>query len=141
MSGTKGMIHYRAETKQEAVRLVVEEHQAYAEVATKLAIRKADRIKAWVRNRIAGSAVRSSQYRAIHHLKEEFAVKAMCEFFAVSRAAYYEWVKTLEEPDPNQMRWNRCKLLMKLHTAPMGIVGLPWTFSKNRVYTSITRQF
>ena len=49
MSGTKGMIHYRAETKQEAVRLVVEEHQAYAEVATKLAIRKADRIKAWVR--------------------------------------------------------------------------------------------
>ena len=31
-------------------------------------------------------------------------MKAMCEFFAVSRAAYYEWVKTLVEPDPNQMR-------------------------------------
>lgn len=28
----------------------------------------------------------------------------MCEFFAVSRAAYYEWVKRLEEPDPDQER-------------------------------------
>ena len=28
----------------------------------------------------------------------------MCEFFAVSRAAYYEWVKKLEEPDPDQER-------------------------------------
>jgi len=31
-------------------------------------------------------------------------VKAMCEFFAVSRAAYYEWVKKLEKPDPDQER-------------------------------------
>jgi len=31
-------------------------------------------------------------------------VKAMCEFFAVARAAYYKWVKTLEEPDPDQER-------------------------------------
>jgi transposase InsO family protein len=28
----------------------------------------------------------------------------MCEFFAVSRAAYYAWVKKLEEPDPDQER-------------------------------------
>jgi transposase InsO family protein len=28
----------------------------------------------------------------------------MCEFFAVSRAAYYEWVKKLEEPNPDQER-------------------------------------
>jgi transposase InsO family protein len=28
----------------------------------------------------------------------------MCEYFAVSRAAYYEWVKKLEEPDPDQER-------------------------------------
>ena len=26
----------------------------------------------------------------------------MCEFLAVSRAAYYAWVKKLEEPDPDQ---------------------------------------
>ena len=49
MSGRKGMVHYRLEIKQEAVRLVLEEHLTYAEVATRLAIRKAARIKAWVR--------------------------------------------------------------------------------------------
>jgi putative transposase len=31
-------------------------------------------------------------------------VKAMCEFFGVSRAAYYAWVKRLEQPDPDQER-------------------------------------
>jgi transposase InsO family protein len=28
----------------------------------------------------------------------------MCEFFAVARAAYYEWVKKLDKPDPDQER-------------------------------------
>jgi transposase InsO family protein len=28
-------------------------------------------------------------------------VKAMCEFFGISRAAYYAWLKQLETPDPN----------------------------------------
>jgi transposase-like protein len=49
MSGTIGMLHYRVETKQEAVRLVLEEHRTYAEAAARLAIRKAGRIEAWVR--------------------------------------------------------------------------------------------
>ena len=49
MSGQKGMLHYKVEIKQEAVRLVLEEHKTYAAVAEKLNIRKADRIKAWVR--------------------------------------------------------------------------------------------
>lgn len=49
MSGTKGMLHYRVETKQEAVRLVLEEHLSYAEVATQLKIRKSARIESWVR--------------------------------------------------------------------------------------------
>ena len=49
MSGQKGMLHYKVEIKQEAVRLVQEEHMPYAAVADKLKIRKADRIKAWVR--------------------------------------------------------------------------------------------
>ena len=40
MSGRKGMKHYRVETKQEAVRLVMEEHLTYAAVATRLEIRK-----------------------------------------------------------------------------------------------------
>ena len=49
MSGQKGMLHYKVEIKQEAVRLVLEEHMRYAAVADKLKIRKAERIKAWVR--------------------------------------------------------------------------------------------
>ena len=36
MSGTKGIMHYRVEIKQEAVRLVLEEHRTYVEVATNL---------------------------------------------------------------------------------------------------------
>lgn len=31
-------------------------------------------------------------------------MKAMCEFFGVSRAGYYKWVKGLEEPDPDVER-------------------------------------
>jgi transposase-like protein len=49
MSGKKGMLHYRVETKQEAVRLVLEEHLTYAAVAARLEIRKAERIEVWVR--------------------------------------------------------------------------------------------
>lgn len=49
MSGRKGMVHYKVEIKQEAVRLVEEERVTYAAVADKLKIRKAARIKAWVR--------------------------------------------------------------------------------------------
>ena len=49
MSGRKGMLHYKIEIKQEAVRLVLEEHMTYAAVATRLEIRKAERIEVWVR--------------------------------------------------------------------------------------------
>jgi transposase-like protein len=49
MSGRKGMLHYKVEVKQEAVRLVLEEHLTYAAVAAKLEMRKAERIEAWVR--------------------------------------------------------------------------------------------
>ena len=54
----------------------------------------------------------------------------MCEFFSVSRAAYYEWVKKLEEPDPDQER-----------IEPMAIVGLPSIYSKHRVYPSTIKRF
>ena len=37
---------------------------------------------------------------SIHH-RREYEVKAMCDFFGVSRAAYYAWVKRIEEPDPD----------------------------------------
>ena len=47
MSGKKGMTHYKVETKQEAVRLVLKEHMAYTTVAAQLGICKAERIEAW----------------------------------------------------------------------------------------------
>jgi transposase-like protein len=43
------MLHYSLEIKQEAIRLVLEEHLTYATVAQRLGIRKADRIEVWVR--------------------------------------------------------------------------------------------
>jgi transposase-like protein len=49
MSGRKGMLHYKVETKQEAVRLVLEEYLTYAAVASRLEIRKSERIEVWVR--------------------------------------------------------------------------------------------
>ena len=58
MSGKKGMVHYPIAVKQEAVRLVEEEHLSYGEVARRLAIRRADRIEKWVvRNRRSTSVL------------------------------------------------------------------------------------
>ena len=48
MSGRKGSVHYGVEVKKEAVRLVLEEHLTYGEVAERLGMRKAERIKKWV---------------------------------------------------------------------------------------------
>jgi len=50
MSGKKGMKHYPVEVKQEAVRLFLEEGKTYQRIAEELAIRKAARIKVWVRD-------------------------------------------------------------------------------------------
>jgi transposase InsO family protein len=36
-----------------------------------------------------------------HHQKE-YAVKAMCELFGISRAAYYQWVQRATQPDPDR---------------------------------------
>jgi putative transposase len=54
--------------------------------------------------RIAGTAARAAQYRAIYHHRKEFEVKAMCIFFGVSRAAYYAWVNKLDQEDPDRER-------------------------------------
>lgn len=49
MSGTKGMAHYERDVKEKAVKMYLEKHQSYAMIAKELGIRKAARIKAWVR--------------------------------------------------------------------------------------------
>ncbi len=48
MSGKKGMLHYSAATKEEAVRLFLEEGLTYQAIAERLGIRKAKRIESWV---------------------------------------------------------------------------------------------
>lgn len=40
----------------------------------------------------------------IYHHRNEYEVKAMCQFFRISRAAYYAWLKQLEQADPNVER-------------------------------------
>ncbi len=47
MAGTKGMTHYSKAIKLEAVRLHEEEELSYAQVAARLGIRQAERIKKW----------------------------------------------------------------------------------------------
>ena len=49
MSGTKGMTHYDLKTKLQAIYLHKDEGLTYAEVATRMGLRKADRVKIWVR--------------------------------------------------------------------------------------------
>ena len=49
MSGTKGMQHYEREVKEKAVKMYLEEKRSYTGIAKELGIRKAARIKAWVR--------------------------------------------------------------------------------------------
>jgi len=49
MSGKQGMLHYSNETKLLAIQMHEENGLTYAQVAEKLGIRQADRIKAWNR--------------------------------------------------------------------------------------------
>ena len=49
MSGRKRMTHYDVGIKRKAVRMFLEGHQTYAVIAKEFGIRKAARIKAWVR--------------------------------------------------------------------------------------------
>ncbi len=41
-------------------------------------------------------------------------MKAMCEFFGVSRAAYYAWVSQLEEKDPDQERMEQIQAVYEM---------------------------
>jgi transposase len=51
--------------------------------------------------RVASGQAHETQYRIIHENRERYEVTAMCDFFGISRAAYYKWVKRSEEPDPD----------------------------------------
>jgi len=40
----------------------------------------------------------------MYHYKEKYNISVMCQFFGISRAAYYAWQKHLDQPDSNQAR-------------------------------------
>lgn len=40
----------------------------------------------------------------IYHQRQTYPIPAMCKFFGVSRAAYYAWVKGLDQPDRDAER-------------------------------------
>ncbi len=48
MAGQKGMLHYKAEVKEQAVKMFLEEGMTYHAIADALGIRKPERIKQWV---------------------------------------------------------------------------------------------
>ena len=48
MTGKKGMLHYKAEVKEQAVRMFLEEKMAYQSIAELLEIRDSARIERWV---------------------------------------------------------------------------------------------
>jgi transposase-like protein len=50
MSGRKGSLHYTVKVKEDAVRLFLEVWTTYQSIAEKLGIRKAERIRIWVRD-------------------------------------------------------------------------------------------
>ena len=56
----------------------------------------------------------------IYHHRKEYEVKAMCNFFGVSRAAYYVWVNKLEQEDPDL---ERMKLIQEAYEASHKIYG------------------
>lgn len=37
----------------------------------------------------------------MYHYRTDYEVKVMCQFFGVSRAAYYAWVDRMDRPDPD----------------------------------------
>jgi transposase len=49
MAGKKGMTHYKMTTKEEAVYLFLEEGVTYREIAKRMNIRDAERIRMWVK--------------------------------------------------------------------------------------------
>jgi len=48
MAGKKGMLHYKAEIKERAVKMFLEEGMTYYAISEALGVRKPERIKRWV---------------------------------------------------------------------------------------------
>jgi len=65
----------------------------------------------------------------------------MCQFFGVSRAAYYTWVNRLTQADPDQDRMELVQEAYRKSRRTYAIDGLLCGFAKTRGFSSITRRF
>ena len=99
MSGRKGMVHYGAEVKEEAVRLFLEEGMTYQAIAERLEIRKAERIEVWVR------AYRREGELGLHKVKgrprkqeDQAAYIARLEMENTLLKKFHEELRTLSKP-------------------------------------------
>lgn len=53
---------------------------------------------------------RQIRYRVMYRYREKYPIRAMSEFFNLSRAAYYAWIKRMDWPDRDD---ERMKLVME----------------------------
>ncbi len=71
----------------------------------------------------------------IYHVRERYPVTALCAFFGVSRAAYYAWVKHMDQPDPDAPR---LQLVQEAYTASHRTYGYRriglWLERKRRIH-------
>jgi putative transposase len=63
---------------------------------------------------------RQIRYRVMYHYREKYPIRAMSEFFNLSRAAYYAWVKRMDRPDRDD---ERMKLVMEAYLGSRKIYG------------------
>lgn len=55
---------------------------------------------------------RQVKYRVMYRYREKYSIRAMSEFFGLSRAAYYAWVKRMDQPDRDA---ERMKLVLEAY--------------------------
>ena len=95
------MVHYRAGVKEEAVRLFLEEGMTYQAIAERLGIRKAERIRAWVRD------YRKEGELGLHKVKgrprkkaDQAAYIARLEMENALLKKFHEELRKLSKPKP-----------------------------------------
>ncbi len=101
MSGKKGMVHYSAETKEEAVRLFLEEGVTYQAIADRLGIRKAMRIKKWVQDYRREGELGLHKVKGRPRKKEDQAAYiARLEMENALLKKFHEELRKLSKPKP-----------------------------------------
>lgn len=93
------MLHYEAAVKEEAVRLFLEEGLTYQAIAERLGIRKAKRIKAWVRDyRKEGELGLHKVKGRPHKQEDQAAYIARLEMENALLKKFHEELRKLSKP-------------------------------------------